>query len=125
MSLATRMSQMGTQAVIMPKNMEPKSNSVGNWLMVGNTWPFKDGFDALNIPFQYQTDSKGNTALVRLITNIDFSETEDAQQQLQSILEVLEETPVVLRLQQSDYSPDLFLSVMNVAESLSFVRLER
>ena len=105
--------------------LEPKSNSVGNWLMAGNTWPFKDGFDALNIPFQYQTDVKGSTSVVRLITNVDFSKTEDAQKQLQSILDTVEESPVVLRLQQSGYSPDLFLQVMNVAESLSFVRLEK
>ena len=105
--------------------LEPKSNSIGNIYIGGNTWPFKEAFDNLSIPFQYQQNEFGDSVLVRLITNVDFAKTEDVKRILQQILDTLEESPVVLRLQSSTFSPDLFLEAMEVADDLSFVRVEK
>ena len=83
--------------------LEPKSNSIGSWYIGGNTWPFKEAFDAMNIPFQYQSDAQGKSVLVRMLTNVDFSKDAVAKNQLQQLLAILEESPVVLRLQPTVY----------------------
>ena len=105
--------------------LEPKSNSIGNWLLGGNTWPYKPAFDAMDLGMQYQDDGKGNTVLVRLVTNVDFGKAELAKKQFMQIVACVEESPIVLRLQHSEHKPDLFLAVLNAASSLPFVRMEK
>ena len=114
---------MSRQMLVMA--LEPTGKSIGNLMIGGNTWPYKAAFDAMNIPFQYQTDSRGRKIIVRLITNMDFAQTKDIQDQLQEILSKVEESPVVLRLEQSEHPPELFVEALKAAESFSFVRIEK
>ena len=104
--------------------LQPVSGTIGNWLIAGNTWPFKSAFDNKNIPFQYQLNDAGRNEVVRVVANVDFSDSSACSGQLLDLLSVFKESPVIIRLQHTEHKPDLFLQALRAVADLTHIKVE-
>ena len=111
--------------------IQPVSDSVGNVYLGGSTYFFKQGFETLGIPWQHQSNSNNakqeKKEIVRILCHLNFDNTKECVAKLNDVFgpRCLCHSPVLLRLQFTEFKPDLFLKLLASFEHLGHVRVER
>lgn len=86
----------GKAGLVLSLEGVPDTDAV-NFLLIGNTWPWRAALDGAGIAGGYVEEPGGAKTYVRMHTGVRVTESEDAERLRQLLQEVLRGFPILLR----------------------------